>query len=151
MASKNKPGCNCCDQTVPCSVCSTGFGPQTFKVVISGMANGNCGTCSELDGTFFLENSGAGGGCTCNWQLTFDTSVCGTYVSMSICLFESAGTYFFDFYINTAGGGTQMVFRQTYPSAITCTTLANEALPFFANDTTGECDGTGSTVQVTAV
>jgi hypothetical protein len=77
--------CQCCSN--PCVSCAVGTSAHnTVQVIVSGITNGTCGTCTTLNGTYILTQTAANG---CIWDITVPI-VCARYVVISSTL--GAGT-----------------------------------------------------------
>ena len=99
-----KRGSRCC-----CGGCGEGCDACSFSVVISGMSNGACSDCSNLNGTYAVSTplvctAGGGGitgfptgdfrcagdgGCALSWLDSFTVTLCGStrtvWVKVYIC------------------------------------------------------------------
>jgi hypothetical protein len=56
----------------PCQDATNEHGPGRFQVDITGMANGPCTACAQLNGTYILDGHGEGA-----WEYTLPSAVCG--------------------------------------------------------------------------
>ena len=53
-----------------CPACRSGA-PYQWKVTLTGISNGTCGTCNSLNGDYVLSWNGTGLDGSCTWLLTF--------------------------------------------------------------------------------
>ncbi len=58
-----------------CDQCS-GTVPANFQSIISGMANGNCGTCTDLNGTRTHSSFSNPATHECDWTFTLPATLC---------------------------------------------------------------------------
>lgn len=134
-------GCPCC---LFCAHCDPTNSPhQTVQVVISGVVNAGCATCSVLNGTYVLTRGF--GASECIWSVTFPT----TCINISIIQLEVAGTAS-HVDITTSGGATRVKWTSTAAGFDDCGNWSSFSLPF-ATNTGGACDGTAATCLITAL
>lgn len=104
----------CCEEEVvegyECNSCSENKAPATFKLVVSGIANNNCGNCASLNGAYFL---------TQRWQ--YQPCVWGTWppVGVTPCPPCCLAVYF---YLRLNTTGSPAVYSLSAEMAISSTT-----------------------------
>lgn len=64
---------DCCG--TPCPVCTNGTMPQTIQVDVSGVTNGTCSDCNDLNATYIVAVDSAGAS-KCTWGYLFPANIC---------------------------------------------------------------------------
>lgn len=149
-------GCPCCAEGCPHCSSST---PQQLQVVVSGVTNGSCNQCSNLDGTYICTLAGQTGSPppgvgACLWDVSIPP-VCGPALPFDLVR-VSIGTdnmpgqpHYILVTLRTAAGGSFLIFLRRYGTLPDCAALSGESLPFWQTD--GKCQGHAATCTVTAL
>jgi len=123
--------CNCanCSDTAPCC----------FEVTISGMSNDVCGHCTDLDKTYFLEQTEVNG---CEWVCEYIPTLCDTDRIVLTVYLDGA-----DYKIKVEFG--RHVWEKNYGEVKPdCCTLVDEELTH--QTSSGDCDSSSATCIVAA-
>lgn len=138
------PGCSKCSGTIP----------TLMQLEISGMANGTCGSCGDLDGTWILTSTALGteeGACTHGY--TFDSAVCSTIADMQIVhqnvVFSS--NYELRLRINKPSTGGLIQYAKAFGASLPTCETNGETLTGYSNVSLPECNGTAATITATTV
>jgi hypothetical protein len=136
-----------------CGLCTSQ--PTQYQLVVANIAEGTCGDCASLNGTFTLD-------CTsrpCYWLYAFPTSLCsGAHGSYQIVMAESIvdGNTYLNAVVDTAatvpGTNTKIPWRKqkaTSGGSFNCSAVSSESLTRSIN--LSNCDYNTSTAVVTAL
>lgn len=126
--------CNCtcdkfCAEAAPCCIVAT----------ISGLTNGSCGDCGDLNTSFTLDQTADG---ACTWSDTIDPSICGIS-SIAAELYLDAGDY--KLKITLGDHVWEHNFGTTKPD---CATFASET--YSRTGSNAVCDGSSATISLSA-
>jgi hypothetical protein len=84
-ADRVEAACSTCG--VFCNAaCNDNTSPAYYQVVISGMANGSCGSCASYDGTYILHQTSS----DCAWRYNLGSAFCSVFDK--VFLLHTAGT-----------------------------------------------------------
>jgi hypothetical protein len=138
--------CSCCSS--PCGGCTAGTEPSQFQVVITGVANTACLTCTGENNTFILDRydaTDAEEASRCFWVY----AVSGICTHVKIMLYTQSNAAV-QVYFSPFGGITTGVSADVwlYAGAITCNTISGLSIPVSGS---GNCNIAGSTCTVTAL
>jgi len=157
------PSCAYCYGWSCDGVCDPSFEvPTQLRVTISGMANGDgsggtpCTSCASVEGEYILTATGP-----CTWCYQSSDTVCADcpfWVKIQIADFGVGGVIRLEIHFPdspcpadcTLGFGDSIVWTAALGPDVNCSTLEDVALSW-ATASESFCDGTGSTVLVTAV
>lgn len=149
-------GCPCCSSA--CPHCSSAV-PQQLQVVVSGVTNGFCAECSNLNGTYICVLSGQTGSPppgvgACLWDVSIPP-LCGPtfpfdLVRVSIGTDNMPGQpHYVLVTLRTAAGGSFLIFMRRYGTLPNCGAFSGESLPFWQTD--GKCQGSAASCTITAL
>jgi len=144
------PSCNCCTPA-ECAWCSAGsYGGK--RVVISGMANGSCSDCANMDGTYILAHASSPGS-TCNWNDSVSDTLCtsATTVTAILTAQNTGANTYVNFLMNTGFGVHQWRLDTGSSSPTNCSGWSSTSLPFLSTSAGGQCDSTSATCLVTSL
>lgn len=151
-ANITRSSCTCRDLIVTqCGKCS-GTSTSMMQIEISGMANGSCGTCGDLNATWMLESSSSGSpDSECIYGYSFLSSLCGVSPGMDAnfqnVVFSS--NYELRLRIQKTGFGLMQwakVFGATMPNC----SITGESMTGYSNVSFAECNGSTATITATA-
>ena len=153
---KNNPGCGCCGATVDCGVCADSEGPRHFTITIAGVANDDCASCTDINGSYILTSFTTGSD-LCKWLLDHDFDACDeyTYIRMQVWLQKIVLAYYIFVYNDLLPGqeGTPIVEAQwrdnTGTTILDCGNYLNEDIPLFQAQGT-VCDYSVATCLLTS-
>jgi hypothetical protein len=141
---------SCCET---CSHCEDSEAPQAFKVKFNGISNkaGGCNDCADYNISYCCPNT-----TTCTWTTTtgVPTTCYGASGSDGPLIRVSGGTsaYVFDVSYVLEGALVYAFYRDATGSTAPDCDAFNEKSIGITSDALGSaCDGTGSTVDVTAL
>lgn len=146
------PSCSCCTSTtVSCgNNCNTGTAHSQVQLTVSGITNGTCTDCANLNGTFIMDVQILGGTCA-SWRISLpitgycDTS--GLHPAWAVTFgLISAPTAFAAEYFSNFGVSAHYSGPTTFP--IDCAFVA-QSFTYFSD--TGLCTFSGSTVTADAI
>ncbi len=156
---KNSPGCKCCGG-VPCDQCSDGSLSNSYQLDISGVANGTCATCTDVNGTWIVDIPGGGisVATTCRISTLLGVTGCGLpfgftadYIAFQVV--NTAGAYTFEVvatdFPDVFGSLSISLFTESKgSSAPTCQGLSSESIPPAVDP---RCNPSGGTCLVTSL
>ena len=132
----------CCNPE--CDGCSELITPDQFSVTIVGLENGDCGDCTDLNGTFVLDKTAD----PCHWEYQFNPTLCGGDIAvMFLDVDFIGGNTVLNWGVAPAIGGGFPFARKTFVGQETCEDWSGEALDTFSGD--AECDWNAITKSVT--
>lgn len=143
-----------------CSYCSpNNTAAYTYKIVLAGITNGGCSSCSSLNGTYYCTPATPGVGVqACVWRFT-TPSICSITWAIEFQAGVQAGAFgpgsmgdsIAGVVVDTNGadGVSQwwLVFGASPPN---CTTDVNGSIPFFLSGVSN-CNFSSATATVTAL
>ena len=136
----NGPDDACCCAP-ECEHCD-GDLPSQYQVVIASLANGNCGSCTSINGTYVLDYVG-----DCVWEYVFPSNFCN-YEKVQVVV-GFGGTHF-DVRVKCvlSSDCLDIVWRDAISTPIDCTAYSNTAVTL--NQNIFYCSGS-PTCHVTAL
>lgn len=149
-------GYPCCCPTSVCRWCNNSI-PNQVEVVISGVLNRSCGTCTNVNGTFVLDYYGevlatpGGSAWMCEWFYTLPSAICPyNYLMFTI----SSGVYDLILCENkpwTGAGDWQAYFRLNTSQPFDCENIDDDLPSVWTSHDMFECESTHGTCHVTAL
>ena len=150
----------CCDSGGGTHACfGTCVGPDSVQVVISGVTNGSCGSCSSMNGTFVLAYNGiyASGGYGGCWYI-YDrgSQLCGDkcrYLHVhlySYLLGSISVTWNFDAAIPGIISGAPYMQWADFGVTLDCPGMSSYSVPYW-DDLGAGCNPTSATCLVTSL
>ncbi len=156
---KNNPGCKCCAANV-CTFCAEGSMSNSYQVDITGVTNGTCSTCTDVNGTWIVDNYGdptLGAGTTCRISTSLGVTGCtlpfGTADLIAFQVVDAAGAWTFEVVATNFpyvfGSLSISLFKKSKgSSAPNCQGLSSESLP---PDVDPRCNPSAGTCLVTSL
>ncbi len=128
---------DCCPCECSCTNCANDSAPCCWKIVISDMAEGTCGSCASLDGTYYVYQSGDD---NCLWLNRCEPTVCDPE-SIQLQVVQESG----DYIIRVTMGGH--IWEKNYgASKPTCCGMLSESLTHTTSS--GNCDSSSATCVI---
>ncbi len=152
MASKNKPGCNCCVVPIDCNACEPNVASVTYKVVIAGIIDDTCTNCSNLNGTYILTNV-----TDCGYEFLSSTpATCSGGSGGPLISLEFLPSLDTQIIVIISYGNVSQTRTIEYNSGEipepNCLTFVDEDIPFLSSvSTLDKCDATSSTCKLTSL
>jgi len=141
MPKKHGPGCRCCGCV--CTDCS-GSVPEFLFISLTGVTNGTCADCTDLNREWCLPCTGA-----CEWELS-TTTACYGNITLRVQLVDTGGSYDLRFRITDDSSSNFGEWQTTLgASKPDCAAWAAKALSI-GTDTLGSCNFASSTAEVSA-
>ena len=145
------PGCGCCTTTPtsgdPCTFCSTGTTPAQWQVVLSGVANQSCTSCTQWNATWILDQNFPFGTAPCQFG-THPSDFCASGAVPDIQLTINSTQYICLVTTNTLNA--RFALRTGISSPRDCEAVSGLDLPF-ETDATGTCAFGAATCTITAL
>ena len=149
------PGYPCCEDEGPtpgddCGYCS-GVTPLYLTAVVTGITEGTCGNCNDLNSEAgFICEQATGPFSECAWQYIFDPEVC-TIARLLLQLLKIGGDYKLQAYYQIALGGDQLGFEKDFGATNPDCATWNELELNLVYDNPGfTCDGSAAICKVTS-
>jgi len=152
----NFPGCDPCCSPELCNLCNPACSNH-MQIVVAGMTNGTCATCTDFNGTFELTITGTPTVTICIWRYTYPTT-CGVGTALlDFYVFKPTSNYFTQGWVLGCGGTDAVRFETAEGSSKPdCTAFSGKSLTrlntgFTCPGTGKTCTGTSATFVVTAL
>ena len=158
MAGKFKfDPCGSCCAVEPCCLCDLGSTPEQIEVTISGVVEGSCGSCADINGTYICtRGSGDGGGycsglgANCTFFYAGPTK-CITTGDVYVVLWGSSGNLYIWVYFGLFIVGPALSWLKNLGSWPRSCNFIDEEITVGLNVGSVPCDHTGSTCKITAL
>jgi len=151
-AASPSPAC-CCNEAptepaVPCSECATDRTPAVVRLILGGLANGSCGACGSISGSFDLPQEP---GVPCNWNLDVDLPCGYNRVGAAVAGFGGFVTTYTLTVINLTNGRKIVFSKNVFDAGNNdCLTHWNNGGWFVSDSMAGDCDSSGVTYTISA-
>lgn len=137
--------CDMC--SVPCNFCDSGTTPTQYQIVVSGIVDDDCVTCSGLNATYILTQGGDVAFGSCTYSYVFPSAICTSFTAIVLSITASSYSVQFRF-----GGFFHISFLLgSLANPRDCSEPNSLDIPFNSNNGFTACDGTGATCLLTAL
>lgn len=141
----------CCTGESPryCFNCQSGTVPDQWSVVISGITDDGCGSCSGLNGTFVLDPLEPWDGGFCFYRYVIDPTICGIE---RVQLYTKTVGGDVEFWVHLwPSGSARANWKKTFSGSPVDCVKTGEVMSNFYSDGTWDCDASSSTATITAI